>query len=333
MLAMLCHARLLHNIIINLCIEYNTTHTISVVEFTHSHRFIIMSSSTDSDSNFSATVQTHTPTSTITHVNVNVSSSSSSSSPSSLPSHSHSHPHPLRILLCVSGSVAAIKCAELIQTLQSNAASVTSSSSSSPLPHGIEIKVVLSDKALYFCNKNETEGLVGKENVYTDQHEWPMFTSVHSSSSSHYHRGDRVLHIFLRNWCDILLIAPLSANTLSTISTGGCHNLLTSIVRAWDWRGKRKEEGEGRKEILLAPAMNTQMWDNPFTEKQIDIMRELGCIIIPPQEKMLACGEKGNGAMASVNSIVEVVVERAKALVDEVILRRKNNNLECYSTD
>lgn len=68
-----------------------------------------------------------------------------------------------------------------------------------------------------------------------------------------------MLHIELRKWADCFLIAPLSANTMAKIVNGLCDNLLTNVARAWDYK----------KLMILAPAMNTMMYDNPITGKQI----------------------------------------------------------------
>ncbi|KAL8537684.1 hypothetical protein ACS0TY_012718 [Phlomoides rotata] len=100
--------------------------------------------------------------------------------------------------------------------------------------------------------------------------------------------GDNVFHIELRKWADIMVIAPLSANTLAKIAGGLCDNLLTCIVRAWDYS----------KPLFIAPAMNTLMWDNPFTERHLVVLDDLGMSLIPPVKKRLACGDYGNGAMA-----------------------------------
>lgn len=62
--------------------------------------------------------------------------------------------------------------------------------------------------------------------------------------------GDPVLHIELRRWADVLVLAPLSANTMAKVAHGLCDNLLTSVVRAWDYA----------KPMIVAPAMNTYMW-------------------------------------------------------------------------
>ncbi|CAA6659641.1 unnamed protein product [Spirodela intermedia] len=93
--------------------------------------------------------------------------------------------------------------------------------------------------------------------LYTDDDEWSTWSKI----------GDSVLHIELRKWADLMVIAPLSANTLG-------------------------------KPLFVAPAMNTFMWNNPFTERHLSLITELGISLIPPVTKRLACGDYGNGAMA-----------------------------------
>lgn len=74
---------------------------------------------------------------------------------------------------------------------------------------------------------------------------------------------------------------------------GLCDNLLTCIVRAWDYN----------KPLYVAPAMNTVMWNNPFTKLHLDTIAKLGVSVIDPITKKLACGDFGNGAMAEPNVI------------------------------
>ena len=120
------------------------------------------------------------------------------------------------------------------------------------------------------------------------------------------------MHIELRDWADILLVAPLSAHTLAKLATGLCDDTLSCVARAWDF-GHGDRHG---KPILLAPAMNTAMWQHPLTRKQLDIVqsfwnvsgkskgRQGGVHVISPQIKTLACGEVGIGALASVDDIL-----------------------------
>src|SRR3989339_828111 len=113
-----------------------------------------------------------------------------------------------------------------------------------------------------------------------------------------YEEGSDVLHINLRDWADVLLLAPLTANTLAKIANGLADNLLTSIIRAWDVKN----------EIIIAPAMNTKMWEHPATKEHLDrLNRWYKLNIIHPVSKKLACGETGVGAMAPISEIVKEI--------------------------
>lgn len=178
------------------------------------------------------------------------------------------------ILLGVTGSVAAIKTQKLVDALK---------------PLG-DVKVVTTKAGDYFLNRLSTGTL--RAEVYRDEDEWP----------SDYCLGDSILHIDLRRWASCLVIAPLDANTLAKCSCGICDNLLTSVVRAWDWQ----------KPLMLCPAMNTLMWDNVVTTEHIGRMQDRGAIIIDPISKKLACEDIGMGAMCEIDSILEKINEHLR---------------------
>ncbi|XP_072881866.1 phosphopantothenoylcysteine decarboxylase isoform X3 [Hemitrygon akajei] len=117
-------------------------------------------------------------------------------------------------------------------------------------------------------------------------------------------RTDPVLHIELRRWADLLVIAPLDANTLGKIANGICDNLLTCVVRAWDLK----------RPLLFCPAMNTAMWEHPITATQIQTLKGFGYIEVPCIVKKLLCGDEGYGAMAEISTIVEKVQEYLEQL-------------------
>ena len=181
----------------------------------------------------------------------------------------------MNILVGVTGSVATIKLTELLEELQAK------------IP-GVSIRVVATKQARIFL-KDQTIAA-----IYGDEDEWTTWNR----------KGDPVLHIELRKWADMFLIAPISANSLAKIANGLCDNLLTSIVRAWD-RGKR---------IILAPAMNTYMWENPLTEKHLQsVQQTYNAEVVPPKaDYLLACGDRGSGAMAGIESIVDVVLSNSR---------------------
>ncbi|XP_040579293.1 phosphopantothenoylcysteine decarboxylase [Lepeophtheirus salmonis] len=184
-----------------------------------------------------------------------------------------------KILLCVTGSVAAIKTREIIELIKNC------------MPNS-EVKVIITQNSKHFLPNKRHLIEVGAESVLSCADEWSAWQG----------RGDPVLHIELRNWADIALIAPLDANTLAKISNGICDNLLTCILRAW-------EIGENAKPVLFAPAMNTGMWNHPITSEQIYILNKWGFTEIPVVEKLLMCNQRGLGAMAEPVYIVKTVFD------------------------
>ncbi|XP_022183820.1 phosphopantothenoylcysteine decarboxylase [Nilaparvata lugens] len=184
------------------------------------------------------------------------------------------------VLICCTGSVATIQLLSIISDL---------SSAFQKLSTVLSIKVVLTKAACHFVDVNEVKQ---KAEVFVDADEWSQWGK----------RGDPVLHIELGKWADLLLIAPLDANTLAKIANGLCDNLLTCAVRAWDLT----------KPLLFCPAMNTRMWDHPITQTHITTLKSWGYTEIPCISKTLMCGDTGMGAMAHVPTIVQTVVEVCK---------------------
>lgn len=200
----------------------------------------------------------------------------------------------MRILLGLTGSVAAVKAPELAATLTAA---------------GHEVRVVATEPSLAFFDPSTlSEGV----DLYRDADEWP--------SDRRFTVGEPVLHIELRKWAESLLIAPLDANTMAKLALGLSDNLLTCVYRAWDFS----------KPVFLAPAMNTYMWENPATRRHLrqllidhhgplceaddteELIRtiNLGCPnlqIIGPVSKTLACGDEGMGGMASVGDLAKAV--------------------------
>ena len=129
---------------------------------------------------------------------------------------------------------------------------------------------------------------------YSDADEWRDYGRV---------GVDPVLHIELRKWADVLVIAPCTANTLAKLAGGLADNLLTCVARAWEFG----EGGRVAKPFLLAPAMNTCMWEHPVTAQHLGTLQGWGVQVIPPIEKVLACGDKGVGAMAEVDTLVAAI--------------------------
>ena len=205
------------------------------------------------------------------------------------------------ILLGVTGSVAAIYTRELFEDLRGA---------------GHQVKVVATKASTYFFDATQLAPREPKvrnpDVVILDEDEW---------TGDRYQRDDAVLHIELRRWADLLLIAPLDANTLAKLALGICDNCLTCVYRAWD----------RTRPVVLAPAMNTLMWDHPATARHLtqvadDVTGQATppqtdgralCVwinanaptlaIVPPVVKNLACADVGMGAMAGRPEIVAAV--------------------------
>ncbi|KAM9124492.1 phosphopantothenoylcysteine decarboxylase isoform 1-T1 [Pangshura tecta] len=178
------------------------------------------------------------------------------------------------VLVGVTGSVAALKLPVLVSELLE-------------IP-GLKVRVVTTERAKHFYNPQEIP-----VTLYSDTEEWQLWKG----------RTDPVLHIDLRRWADLMLVAPLDANTLAKIANGICDNLLTCVIRAWDMT----------KPLLFCPAMNTAMWEHPITAQQVEQLKDFGYTEIPCVVKRLVCGDEGRGAMAEVWTIVEKV----KAILSE----------------
>ena len=170
------------------------------------------------------------------------------------------------VLLGCTGSVASLKIPALVNALQQFA----------------NVRVVSTEHALHFYKADDVTC-----ELFRDADEWSVWQQ----------RSDPVLHIELRRWADLFVIAPLDANTLAKLANGICDNLLTCVARAWNQH----------RPFLFAPAMNTFMWEHPLTARQVRELEGFGYTCVAPVEKTLVCGDKGMGAMAEVATIVEQV--------------------------
>jgi phosphopantothenoylcysteine decarboxylase len=200
------------------------------------------------------------------------------------------------ILLGVTGSVAAVKTPLLYEMLKGA---------------GHAVKVIATHASLYFFDP----AVIDQESLVLDDDEWPG-----RDEGRRWQRDEEVLHIELRRWADVLLIAPLDANTLAKLANGLADNCLTCVWRAW----------ETDRPVVLAPAMNTLMWRHPATGRHLrQLAADMGIIppadvslddlpewinahgsrlrIAEPENRRLACGDVGVGAMAALETIAEMV--------------------------
>lgn len=186
-----------------------------------------------------------------------------------------------KILLGVTGTVASILTRKIVTQF---------------VEAGFDVGVVLTESAKSFTNAEDLAG-TGHSGTFDDSIEWP----TNSTERVIWKKDDPVPHIDLRNEYSAFVVL-CSANSLAKIVNGQCDNLLTSIARAW----------EPYKPFVLAPAMNTTMWNHPITAQHI--LQFLGFSsnnsVVYPQEKMLACGTMGQGALADIDIIVNHVSEK-----------------------
>jgi phosphopantothenoylcysteine decarboxylase len=253
-----------------------------------------------------------------------------------------------RVLLGLTGSVASVKCRELFSLLSSLNYDVQIVATQSAL-HFVALSEEYENNntkkrlneaiSLYNSSSLSTQNKDDKDKTQTqsinkqqyddsfkvisDKDEWKSYQNIGGGTRG---LGDPVLHIELRKWADIFLIAPLSANTLAKIANGLCDNLLTSIARAWEFNNESESETIcPLKPIIIAPAMNTAMWKHPLTKSHLKSLSFLGYTIIPPTQKILACGDLGDGALASVEEIVNCV---AKSIVNHKIQQQQDESDE-----
>ena len=168
----------------------------------------------------------------------------------------------MNILLGITGGIAAYKACEFCSLAQKK---------------GHNVKVVMTANAQKFVGTVTFEGLTGNT-VLTDAVENGMD------------------HIQWPKWADVVVVAPLSANTLAKIAHGLCDDLLTTSICATPQPTP----------ILLCPAMNTHMWINPTTIRNRGLLEETQrYIVVSPVEKRLACGDVGIGALAEPTHILD----------------------------
>ena len=147
--------------------------------------------------------------------------------------------------------------------------------------NGADVRVVCTPNALNFVTKLTLQNLSQNE-VGVDEFDIEQFKPEHISYADE---------------ADIMVIAPATANTIGKISNGICDNLLTSIACAFS------------KPIIIAPAMNCEMWSNSFVEENISKLQAKGMYILEPEDGFLACGYEGKGRLCDLKKIYEKTVE------------------------
>jgi phosphopantothenoylcysteine decarboxylase/phosphopantothenate--cysteine ligase len=171
-----------------------------------------------------------------------------------------------RIVLGVTGGIAAYKAAELVRLLGK---------------HGADVQVAMTAAATHFVTATTFQALSGKP-VFTDQWDARM--------------PNAMAHIDLSRQADLILVAPASADFLARAAHGLADDLLATMVLARDCP------------LLVAPAMNRQMWGSPATQRNVAQLQADGIEILGPASGEQACGEVGAGRMLEPEEIIEEVI-------------------------
>ena len=172
----------------------------------------------------------------------------------------------LRLLLGLSGGIAAYKAAELTRLF---------------VQEGADVQVVMTQAATAFITPVTLQALSGKP-VYTDM--WDARV------------GNNMAHIDLSRDRDAIVIAPASADILAKLAHGFCDDLLSTLCLARECP------------LMVAPAMNRQMWDHPATQRNVERLRNDGVIVLGPASGDQACGEVGLGRMLEAREIADAVL-------------------------
>lgn len=156
---------------------------------------------------------------------------------------------------------------------------------------GSNVRVVMTPQATEFVSKMTFQALTGDK----------VFTNWNDGETG-------LEHITVGRWADCFVIAPATANTIAKIRFGIADDFLTSVALAYG------------KPIVLAPAMNTKMFENPATLENIRTLKERGYRFVEPKEGMLACGEEGAGKIADIE---DIYLEILKALTPQKLKGKK----------
>ena len=184
-----------------------------------------------------------------------------------------------KILLGVSGSVAAYRAPELARRLAE---------------HGAEVRAVLTEGGAKLISPLLMQAVTGA----------PARRSLWDEAAE-----AAMSHIELARWAECIVIAPASANTIARLVRGEASDLLSTVCLA------------SSAPLLVAPAMNRNMWSNRATQENCATLRGRGCVLVGPDYGQQACGDVGDGRMSAVPGIIEAV-ERSFGVSDQLAGQR-----------
>ena len=172
------------------------------------------------------------------------------------------------ILVGISGGIAAYKIPELIRSL---------------VKAGAEVRVATTRHALEFVTELTLQTVSGSR-VYSD-----VFAAINEHATE---------HISLPDWCDAMIVAPATANVLCKMAAGIADDALTTTICSC----------AARKPIVVAPAMNDKMWENPAVQNAVTTIRQWENVtVVEPAEGPLACGTSGKGRMQEIDELQEAL--------------------------
>ena len=169
-----------------------------------------------------------------------------------------------RILLVVTGGIAAYKSCELLRLL---------------VKGGADVQVIMTENAEHFIGRTTFEALSGK----------PVITSEWTSDIA-------IPHIKLREGRDVMVIAPATANIMAKLAAGIADDLVSSTALARNCP------------LLIAPAMNVFMWNNPATQRNVSTLKGDGIHLSGPEAGLQACGDRGEGRMKEPEGILSDII-------------------------
>jgi len=178
----------------------------------------------------------------------------------------------MKILVGVTGGIAAYKAADIVRGL---------------IKKGAEVTCLMSEASKEFITPLTLRTL-SENPVYDD-----LFFEAKNP-------GAQVQHIGLAKNCDAVLIAPATANIIGKIAGGIADDLLTTVVMATE------------KTVIIVPAMNQRMWKNPIVKENVKKLEKYGYVFIGPKEGSLACGEYGAGHIEDTDKIIDAVLSCVK---------------------
>ncbi len=192
----------------------------------------------------------------------------------------------MKVLVGVCGGVAAYKAAEVVRALQDR---------------GAEVEAALTASAERFITPLTFNALTGK----------PVHTSLWAPDQSERADGP-IEHIAVAQSIDVLLVAPATATTLARFAHGLADDFLSAVYLAT------------QAPVVLAPAMNVNMWQHPATQANVGLLQARGARLVAPEAGYLACGMTGGGRLAGIDSIVDATLAAtsspAQDLCDETVL-------------